>query len=254
MFQRVTKGAMSGNAGEPAKEDFKINGQYVDTPRTARSVVGIPFFDGYVEKAALDFLDRSASPTQPFFMSVNFMKVHQPNMPASGVRAQVAVEEQICRFRRRTRHPDRPHPGQAPRARPRQEHVCVLHHRQRRLAGRLSRRRLHAFRGTKGTVREGGNRVPPCLVARQGQGRPKNSRHRRRPRSDGHLRLPRRRQAAGERPRGQADHLRQLRHVAGPVRHRQVGAQVLVLLHRERTFARCGPRRQLQGRVQSARR
>src|SRR5271170_311617 len=32
MFQRVTKGAMSGNAGEQAHEDFKINGQYVNTP------------------------------------------------------------------------------------------------------------------------------------------------------------------------------------------------------------------------------
>ena len=32
MFQRVTKGALSGKAGQPAKEDFKINGQYVDTP------------------------------------------------------------------------------------------------------------------------------------------------------------------------------------------------------------------------------
>ncbi len=32
MFQRVTKGALSGNAGEAAREDFKINGQYVNTP------------------------------------------------------------------------------------------------------------------------------------------------------------------------------------------------------------------------------
>ena len=79
MFQRVTKGALSGNAGEPAKEDFKINGQYVDTPD--KGVVGIPFFDGYVEKAALDYLDRNAHSAQPFFMSINFMKVHQPNMP-----------------------------------------------------------------------------------------------------------------------------------------------------------------------------
>ena len=30
MFQKVTKGALSGKAGEPAKEDFKINGQYVE--------------------------------------------------------------------------------------------------------------------------------------------------------------------------------------------------------------------------------
>ena len=60
MFQRVTKGSLSGNAGQPAQEDFKINGQYVDTPRR-KGVVGIPFFDGYVEKAALDYLDRNAN-------------------------------------------------------------------------------------------------------------------------------------------------------------------------------------------------
>jgi arylsulfatase A-like enzyme len=80
MFERVTKGAMSGNAGEQAHEEFKINGQYVNTPD--KGVVGIPFFDEYVEKASLDYLDRNAKSTTPFFMSVNFMKVHQPNMPA----------------------------------------------------------------------------------------------------------------------------------------------------------------------------
>src|SRR3974390_100920 len=84
MFQRVTKGALSGNAGQPAKEDFKINGQYVDTPvvNGGPGVVGIPFFDSYVEKAALEYLDRNGKSGQPFFMSINFMKVHQPNMPA----------------------------------------------------------------------------------------------------------------------------------------------------------------------------
>src|SRR3954471_7633364 len=80
MFARVTKGAMSGNAGQAAREDFKINGQYVNTPD--QGVVGIPFFDEYVEKASLDYLDRNANSGTPFFMSVNFMKVHQPNMPA----------------------------------------------------------------------------------------------------------------------------------------------------------------------------
>ncbi len=80
MFARVTKGALSGNAGQPAREDFKINGQYVNTPQ--QGVVGIPFFDGYVEQASLDYLDRAATtPDQPFFMNINFMKVHQPNMP-----------------------------------------------------------------------------------------------------------------------------------------------------------------------------
>jgi arylsulfatase len=81
MFEKVTKGALSGKAGEKPTEDFKINGQYVDTPD--KGVVGIPYFDGYVEKAALEFLDDAAkTPDTPFYINVNFMKVHQPNMPA----------------------------------------------------------------------------------------------------------------------------------------------------------------------------
>ncbi|MBV9913729.1 MAG: sulfatase-like hydrolase/transferase, partial [Sinobacteraceae bacterium] len=80
MFQKVTKGALSGNAGEAPHEDFKINGEYVDTPD--KGVVGIPFFDAYVEKAALDYLDGNGKAGQRFFMSINFMKVHQPNLPA----------------------------------------------------------------------------------------------------------------------------------------------------------------------------
>ncbi|HSD54726.1 MAG TPA: sulfatase-like hydrolase/transferase, partial [Burkholderiales bacterium] len=80
MFQKVTIGSLSGKAGQKAKEDFKINGQYVDTPE--KGVVGIPFFDGYVEKAAIEFLDKAAKDkSKPFFINVNFMKVHQPNMP-----------------------------------------------------------------------------------------------------------------------------------------------------------------------------
>src|SRR4029453_16497709 len=79
MFTKVTKGSLSGKAGETPKEDFKINGQYVDTPD--KGVVGIPFFDGYIEKAALEYLDQAAKSKKPFFINVNFMKVHQPNMP-----------------------------------------------------------------------------------------------------------------------------------------------------------------------------
>jgi arylsulfatase A-like enzyme len=80
MFEKVTKGSMSGKAGEKAKEDFKINGEYVNTPE--KGVVGIPFFDDYVEKAGLDFLEKGAKSGKPFFVNINFMKVHQPNLPA----------------------------------------------------------------------------------------------------------------------------------------------------------------------------
>ncbi len=81
MFQKVTKGSLSGSAGEPAKEDFKVNGEYVNTPD--KGVVGIPFVDEYVEKDAIEFLEDAAKDTgTPFFINVNFMKNHQPNMPA----------------------------------------------------------------------------------------------------------------------------------------------------------------------------
>ena len=158
MFQKVTKGALSANAGQPAREEFKINGQYVNTP--AQGVVGIPFFDEYVEKASIDYLDRAAKAGKPFFMSINFMKVHQPNMPhpdfihKSGSKSKYAdsVVENDTRIGRiydkvkalgldkntyifwttdngawQDVYPDA---GYTP------------------------------FRGTKGTVREGGNRVP----------------------------------------------------------------------------------------------
>jgi arylsulfatase A-like enzyme len=46
-----------------------------------QGIVGIPYLDAYVERAALDYLDRNTRLTQPFFMSINFMKVHQPNIP-----------------------------------------------------------------------------------------------------------------------------------------------------------------------------
>jgi arylsulfatase len=81
MFAKVTKGALSGKAGEKPREEFKINGQYVNTPD--KGVVGIPFIDEYVEKASIEYLQGAAKADKPFFLCVNFMKVHQPNMPHS---------------------------------------------------------------------------------------------------------------------------------------------------------------------------
>ena len=158
-FAKVTKGSLSGKAGAAATEDFKINGQYVDTP--AQGVVGIPFFDGYVEKAAIEFLDQAAAkPGQPFFINVNFMKVHQPNLP----------------------HPDYIHKSLSKSKYA--DSVVELDARIGRIMDKLRALGLDKntlvfyttdngawqdvypdagytpFRGTKGTVREGGNRVP----------------------------------------------------------------------------------------------
>ncbi|MCB1823090.1 MAG: arylsulfatase [Candidatus Competibacteraceae bacterium] len=79
-FAKVTTGSLSGNAGEKAKEDWKVNGEYVDTPE--KGVVGIPFLDAYIEKDAMEFLEEGAKDKNtPFFININFMKVHQPNLP-----------------------------------------------------------------------------------------------------------------------------------------------------------------------------
>jgi len=161
MFAKVTKGSLSGVAGQPAKEDFKINGQYVNTPE--KGVVGIPFFDGYIEKAAVEFLDKAAKSDKPFFINVNFMKVHQPNMP----------------------HPDFIHKSMskskyADSVVELDAHIGAIMDKLRALG--LDKNTLvfyttdngawqdvypdagyTPFRGTKGTVREGGNRVPAMV-------------------------------------------------------------------------------------------
>jgi arylsulfatase len=163
MFDRVTKGSMSGNAGEKAHQDWKVNGQYVDTPD--KGVVGIPFMDKYVEQSGLKFLEDAAkNPNQPFFISINFMKVHQPNLPAP---------EFIHKSMSKSKYADS---------------VVELDARIGHVMDKLRELGLEKntlvfyttdngawqdvypdagytpFRGTKGTVREGGNRVPAIAV------------------------------------------------------------------------------------------
>jgi arylsulfatase len=164
----VTKGALSGKAGEKPKEDFMINGQYVDEPDKSTAeypngVVGIPFFDGYVEKASIDYLEGAAKSDKPFFMSINFMKVHQPNMPAPEFKHKSLSKSKYA------------------------DSVVELDTRIGRIMDKLRSLGLDKntivfyttdngawqdvypdagytpFRGTKGTLREGGNRVPAIV-------------------------------------------------------------------------------------------
>lgn len=161
MFQKVTKGSLSGKAGEAPTEDFKINGQYVDTPD--QGVVGIPFFDSYVEKAAIEFLEDAAAKDEPWYINVNFMKVHQPNMPApefehtsiSKTKYADSVVELDSRIGDILAKLDEL--GEA-------DNTIVFYTTDNGAwqdvypdAG------YTPFRGTKGTVREGGNRVPAMV-------------------------------------------------------------------------------------------
>lgn len=167
LFQKVTTGALSGKAGEKVVEEFKVNGQYVDTPVIdgKPGVVGIPFLDSYVEKAAIGFLeDAAATPDTPFFINVNFMKVHQPNLPAPEFELASMAKSKYA------------------------DSIVELDTRIGRIVAKLDELGLAdntlifyttdngawqdvypdagytPFRGTKGTVREGGNRVPAIAV------------------------------------------------------------------------------------------
>jgi len=163
MFDRVTKGSMSGNAGEAAKQDWKVDGQYVNTPE--KGVVGIPYLDEYIMQDGLEFLEDAAQhPDQPFFININFMKVHQPNMPAP---------EYEHKSMSQTKYADS---------------LVELDARIGKVMDKLAELGLDRttlvfyttdngawqdvypdagytpLRGTKGTVREGGNRVPAIAV------------------------------------------------------------------------------------------
>jgi arylsulfatase A-like enzyme len=162
MFDKVTKGSLSGEAGQKAKQDWKVNGEYVDTPE--KGVVGIPFLDKYVEQTALEFLDKAAKSDKPFFINVNFMKVHQPNLPAPEFKHKSISKTKYA------------------------DSVVELDTRIGRVMDKLRALGLDKntlvfyttdngawqdvypdsgytpFRGTKGTVREGGNRVPAIAV------------------------------------------------------------------------------------------
>jgi len=159
MFDKVTKGSLSGKAGEKPHEDWKVSGEYVDTPE--KGVVGIPFLDKYVEQSGLKFLEEAAKhPDQPFFINVNFMKVHQPNLPAPEFKHKSLSKTKYA------------------------DSMVELDTRVGNLMDKLRELGLDKntlvifttdngawqdvypdagytpFRGTKGTDREGGNRVP----------------------------------------------------------------------------------------------
>ncbi|AOS98141.1 Arylsulfatase [Microbulbifer aggregans] len=163
MFDKVTKGSLSGKAGETAKQDWKVNGQYVNTPD--KGVVGLPFLDDYIEKSGISFLEQAAkNPDKPFFININFMKNHQPNMPAPEFKHKSMSKSKYA------------------------DAVVELDTRIGRVLDKLRELGLEKntlvfytvdngawqdvfpdagytpFRGTKGTVREGGNLVPAIAM------------------------------------------------------------------------------------------
>ena len=102
MFQKVTKGALSGKAGEPATEDFKINGQYVDTPVIdgKEGVVGIPFFDGVCREGGHRVSRQGRRNAGHAVLHQRQLHEGPPAEPAGArVSGQVDGQVEICRLR-----------------------------------------------------------------------------------------------------------------------------------------------------------
>lgn len=69
-FQKVTKGILEGEAGKPVREVSKVTTE------------NIAELDMNMTENVLKQMDIYAKDKKPFFMSINFAKNHQPNLPS----------------------------------------------------------------------------------------------------------------------------------------------------------------------------
>ncbi|TYA58907.1 arylsulfatase [Formosa maritima] len=69
-FQKVTKGILEGEAGKPVREISKVTTE------------NLPELDMMMTENVLKQMDVYAKDSKPFFMSINFAKNHQPNIPS----------------------------------------------------------------------------------------------------------------------------------------------------------------------------
>lgn len=71
-FQDSTTGILEGEAGEPTRQISKVTDE------------NIAELDVMMMKTSLDYMEQYADDDKPFFMNINFAKNHQPNLPAKG--------------------------------------------------------------------------------------------------------------------------------------------------------------------------
>lgn len=71
-FAKITTGILDGEAGKPVREIAKVTDD------------NIAEIDVMTTKASLEYLEKFAKEDKPFLMSINFAKNHQPNLPAKG--------------------------------------------------------------------------------------------------------------------------------------------------------------------------
>ena len=147
-FKKVTTGVLEGEAGSPAREATKVTEE------------NIAELDMMMTENVLAQLEEYADGDDPFFMSVNFAKNHQPNLPAKGFEGKSPAKSKYA------------------------DAVMEMDHNVGRIMDKLRELDIHEntivvytvdngawqdvhpdagytpFRGSKGNDREGGSRVP----------------------------------------------------------------------------------------------
>lgn len=147
-WAKGTKGALDGEAGKPYREVRKIDGKV------------IPFIDQYTEEESLKWLRENGKKDKPFFMEISFAKNHQPNLPHPDFEGKSAGQNKYA------------------------DCIVELDTRIGRIMDEVRKMGIAEntliiytvdngtwqdvypdcgytpFRGTKGTVREGGSRIP----------------------------------------------------------------------------------------------
>ena len=194
MFQRVTKGALSGNAGQPVErgvQDQRPIRRYAGRQRARRRGR-----HSVLRRLCREGGDRLSRPQCELARAdLHEHQLHE-GAPAEHAAPRTTSISRCPRANTPTRSSSSTPASAASwtrsaRSRARQQHAGVLHDRQRRLAGRLSRRRLHAVPRHQGhAARRRQPRSGHRLDARQDRRQLEEPRDRRRPRPDGDLRRP----------------------------------------------------------------
>jgi arylsulfatase len=152
MFKKTTTGLLDGEAGKPARETAKITDD------------NIAEIDVMTAKVSLEQLEKLAKENKPFLMSINFGKNHQPNVPSKAFKGASLAKSKYADSVVELDH----HIGQILdkiRALGIEKNTLVFY-----TVDNGAWQDVHPdsgytpFRGTKGTDREGGSRVPALLM------------------------------------------------------------------------------------------
>ena len=75
-YKKVTKGIVEGETGKPVREVSKVTND------------NMAELDVMMTKTSIEYIERYAKQDKPFFMCINFVKNHQPNLPAKAFKGK----------------------------------------------------------------------------------------------------------------------------------------------------------------------